>query len=99
MRAKKIQASHYDLLEYYLVFGGVPFYWSLLTRGQSVAQNVDRLIFAEEGKLHYEFNELYDSLFRNPEKYVRIVMELGENGSGYTADRTVQTGGCPRRTV
>ena len=28
MRAKKIQASHYDLLEYYMVFGGVPFYWS-----------------------------------------------------------------------
>ena len=56
MKAKKIQASQYDLLEYYMVFGGVPFYWSLLTRGQSVAQNVDKLIFAEEGKLHYEFS-------------------------------------------
>ena len=88
--AKKIQASHYDLLEYYMVFGGVPFYWSLLTRGQSVAQNVDRLIFVEEGKLRYEFNELYDSLFRNPEKYVRIVMELGENGSGMTRDELVK---------
>lgn len=44
MKSRKIQASHYDLLEYYMVFGGVPFYWSLLTRGQSVAQNVDRLI-------------------------------------------------------
>jgi hypothetical protein len=90
MKAKKIQASHYDLLEYYMVFGGVPFYWSLLTRGQSVAQNVDKLIFAEDGKLRYEFNELYDSLFRNPEKYVRIVMELGKNGSGMTRDELVK---------
>lgn len=90
MRAKKIQASHYDLLEYYMVFGGVPFYWSLLTRGQSVAQNVDKLIFAEDGKLRYEFNELYDSLFRNPEKYVRIVIELGKYGSGMTRDELVK---------
>ena len=87
---QKIQASHYDLLEYYMVFGGVPFYWSLLTRGQSVAQNVDKLIFAEDGKLRYEFNELYDSLFRNPEKYVRIVIELGKYGSGMTRDELVK---------
>ena len=31
MRAKKIQVSHYDLLEYYMVFGRAPFFCSLLT--------------------------------------------------------------------
>ena len=90
MRAKKIQASHYDLLEYYIVFGRAPFFCSLLTLGQSVTQNVDKLIFAEDGKLRYEFNELYDSLLRNPEKYVSIVMELGENGAGMTRDELVK---------
>ena len=67
-----------------------PFFCSLLTLGQSVTQNVDKLIFAEDGKLGYDFNELYGSLLRNPEKYVSIVMELGENGARMTHDELVK---------
>lgn len=86
MRSRKIGFSRYDLLELYMVLGGVPFYWSMLARGESVAQNIDRLVFAESGPLHYEFNELYDSLFKNPEQYITVVMTLGKAGQGMTRD-------------
>lgn len=81
-RAKGIRASRYELLEYYMVLGGVAFYWSLLDKGKSVAQNLDDLFFSETGQLHNEFNELYDSLFANPEPYIKIIHILGSKKVG-----------------
>ncbi len=75
--SKGMRATHYDLLEYYMVLGGVAFYWSLLDKGKSVAQNIDDICFARTGQLHNEFNELYDSLFGNPEPYLKIINILG----------------------
>ena len=68
-----MRASHYDLIEYYMILGGVAFYWSRLDKGLSVAQNIDNMIFSETGFLHNEFNELYDSLFNEPESYLKII--------------------------
>ena len=76
--------SRYDLLEAYMVMGGVPYYWSLMQKGRSLAQNIDALFFAPQGLLHYEFRELYDSLFRNSDKYIDVVSILGriaDNGN------------------
>lgn len=88
--SKGMSLSRYDLLELYMVLGGIPFYWSMLQRGDSVAQNIDKLIFNENGQLHGEFNELYDSLFKNPEQYISVVMALGKVGSGMTRDEIIQ---------
>lgn len=89
MKSRNIRLSRYDLLELYMVFGGVPFYWSLVERGESVAQNIDRLVFSLNGKLHDEFYELYDSLFKNPEQYINVVMALGEAGAGLNREELV----------
>ena len=89
MKSRNIDLSRYDLVELYMVLGGVPFYWSLLERGESVAQNIDRLVFSPNGKLHGEFYELYDSLFKNPEQYISVVTALGEAGPGLNREELV----------
>jgi len=33
-----------QLMEGYMAMGGVPYYWSLLQRGKSMAQNIDKQI-------------------------------------------------------
>lgn len=81
-KAKGMRATRYELLEYYMVMGGVAFYWSLLEKGKSVAQNIDDLFFARAGQLHNEFNELYDSLFSNPEAYMKVIQVLGSKKAG-----------------
>ena len=48
-----------------MVLGGVPFYLSKLDKGEGLAQNIDRLLFAEDGELHDEFTSLYNSLLLN----------------------------------
>ena len=81
-KAKGMRTSRNELLEYYMVLGGVAFYWSLLDKGKSVAQNIDDMFFARTGPLHNEFNELYDSLFGNPEPYLKVINVLGSKKVG-----------------
>ena len=88
-----MRASHYDLIEYYMILGGVAFYCSRLDKGLSVAQNIDNMIFSETGFLHNEFNELYDSLFNEPESYLKIIHALGTIRMGMTRDELVKEGG------
>ena len=67
-----------DIAELYMVFGGIPFYWSLLKKGKSVAQNIDNLLFSQSGKLKNEFHDLYSSLFGENALYVEIVRALSQ---------------------
>ena len=83
--------SRYDLLEAYMVMGGVPYYWSLMEKGKSLAQNIDSLFFAPQGLLHYEFRELYESLFRNSEPYIDVVNVLGKKLGGMRREEIVSS--------
>lgn len=73
-----------DLAECYMALGGIPYYWRYLTRGHSLAQNLDSLCFAPNAPLRSEFNELYSSLFRNAEAYKRVVSSLAKKKVGMT---------------
>lgn len=70
--------SAMNLLELYMVFGGVPYYWSLLRRGLNVAQNVDSLCFSRNGELREEFSHLYASMFNRPEEYIQIITAIAK---------------------
>ena len=90
-----------ELVEAYMVFGGLPYYWSLLDRRYSLAQNIDRLCFTTVGELVLEFRRLYNSVFRNPEPYLRIVTALGTRQIGMTRKDMVRALGvenCGRLT-
>ena len=80
---------------------GLPYYWSLLDRRYSLAQNVDRLCFTTVGELALEFRRLYASVFRVPEPYVRVVTALGTRKIGMTREDLVESLGvenCGRLT-
>ena len=81
-----LAASRYQVLQYYMALGGIPFYWNFLQRGLSVAQNMDALFFAEDARLDGEFQELYSSLFSKEEPYIQIVTALGRKKMGMTRE-------------
>lgn len=76
-----------DVLELYMILGGIPYYWSFLKKGLSVAQNIDQLFFTETAQLRDEFEALYSILFRRPENYLKVIESLS-NGkkSGMTRE-------------
>ena len=85
--------DRHQIVECYMVFGGVAYYWSLLEKGLSVAQNIDRLFFSANGALRGEYQELYKSLFRIPEPYERIVSALGTRKVGLTRSEVATVAG------
>ena len=92
-KSRKLAFTHSQILEAYMVMGGVPYYWSLLEKGMSLAENIDKLFFAPKGELSNEFNALYHSLFRNPEPHLSIIKALSSNKSGLSRDLILaQTG-------
>lgn len=79
-----------DVLELYMILGGIPYYWSFLKKGLSTAQNIDQLFFTETAQLRDEFDALYAILFKRPENYLKVI-ECLSNGkkSGSTRERLI----------
>lgn len=78
-----------EIMEAYMVFGGIPFYWSLLNKSLSLSQNIDTLFFGRNPKLGNEFEELYSSLFKQPEAYINIITALAKKKAGMTRDEVI----------
>ena len=87
---RNLGMSRGQLAEAYMIFGGVPYYWSFLRKSESLAQNVDRLIFSEDGELSDEFDELYASLFKRKDTYVKLVLLLADHQEGLSRDEIVR---------
>ena len=78
-----------EIMEAYMVFGGIPFYWSLLNKSQSLPQNIDILFFGRTPKLGNEFKELYSSLFKQSEPYLDIITALAKKKIGMTREEII----------
>ena len=73
----------YQILQCYMLFGGVPYYLSLLRPYLSLPENVDSLIFRRGGDLCNEFDELYNALFNKADRYINIVKLLATKRQGF----------------
>jgi len=93
LEEKEINFGRYRICEAYMIFGGVPYYYSLLGKGLSLPQNVDALCFDDDGILRHEFEELYSTLFKNSGKYIKVVTALGSKAKGLTRDEVIKETG------
>lgn len=82
--------DRYQILQSYMTFGGVPFYYNLLNINNSLVQNIDDLFFAKNARLRNEFDELYNVLFNSADKYISIVSTLSESRKGLTRNEISQ---------
>lgn len=78
-----------QILQYYMIFGGVPYYWGFLKKGLSLSQNIDRILFERDAPLRDEFKYLYASVFKKPENYVKIIEALGTKKVGMTREEII----------
>lgn len=82
--------SRYDVTQAYMAVGGIPFYLNFWQTDMSVPQNIDQLMFANNGRLKGEFTKLFHSLFTSPEQYIRIVRFLATRHRGYTRNEIIK---------
>lgn len=83
---ERIELSRYDIVQAYMVFGGIPYYLSYFERGLSFVRNVDKILFGERPKLKDEFDRLFNAIFINANDCKKIVRHLATRHSGYTRD-------------
>ena len=82
LRANGLQLQRRQIIELYMVFGGIPYYLNYLDKRVSVAQNIDLLILDERGPLHNEYEMLFHSLFKKSQKHIAIIEALAESHGG-----------------
>lgn len=88
-----VRFSDRELIESYMVFGGIPYYLNLLSPSLSLSQNIQRLCFDESGELRHEHVELLSSLFANPGIHSTILRTLFGHRDGMTRADLARTKG------
>ena len=97
--SRGIQWSRYDIVECYMVMGGIPYYLRLLSPRLSYTANIDELFFKKKGKLWDEFTHLYQTLFSNADSYIQIVEALSSKRMGLTRNEIIAATKLPNNGV
>lgn len=84
LQMNNVRFSKYDIVQSYMVFGGIPYYLDAIDERLSLAQNIDRLFYAKGARFSDEYDRLFASVFSSPESMKRIVELLYTRRSGYT---------------
>lgn len=90
LKSKSIRLDKYQIVQLYMAMGGIPFYWDEVEAGKSAAQNIEDICFTENGLLRNEFNIVFNSLFKNADKHLSIVLELSKKAKGLTRDELIK---------
>lgn len=86
LKYRKITLDYYQLIQLYMVLGGIPFYWDAVKKGLSAAQNINQLCFERNGLLSGEFDNLFKSLFAKAERHEAIVAALAKKNKGLSRE-------------
>lgn len=89
-KSNRIKLSRYDIVQSYMILGGIPYYLSYFEEDLSLGQNIDRLFFAKDAVLANEYDRLFDSVFANPTLIKRIVAFLYTRNAGYTRNEIIE---------
>lgn len=82
LKQNQIYLNRRQILDLYIVFGGVPLYWSFVRKGQSAHQCIDELCFQSDGPLLKEFGRLFESLFEDAKPYMDLIRIIAKHRYG-----------------
>lgn len=89
LKGQNVSLDRYQILQLFMVLGGIPHYLKEIKKGESSTQVIDRLCFSKDGLLHDEFKSLYHSLFDDATKHLAVVRALAKNNSGLTRNEII----------
>lgn len=84
LHANGIRWNRYQMLETYMIMGGIPFYLEMLKPKLTFDQNIDNLFFAANAPLRMEYGFLFRSLFNDAQLYRQVVETIAKHSQGMT---------------
>lgn len=79
---KGIEMNQYQVLDTYMVLGGIPYYLDMIEKGRPLDQCIDNLFFRSGAPLRGEFEFLFRSLFKDSLIYRKVVEILSTQMRG-----------------
>jgi AAA+ ATPase superfamily predicted ATPase len=89
LNSNKVKLAQNDLLELYMITGGIPFYLNYVKPSKSLIEIINDLYCKSNAPLKDEFSKLYASLFKNYELHVAIIKALARKQSGMTREEII----------
>jgi uncharacterized protein len=84
LQSKNIHYNIDQLIQIYMIMGGIPYYLKEIEAGISAVQNIQNICFSQNGLLTHEYSNLYDALFNNSKDYKKIIEVLFTKKRGLT---------------
>lgn len=89
-KSRGFNYERYQIIQLYMVTGGIPFYLERTDKGLTATQNIDALCFTKNGLLRTEFDNLYASLFKKADKHILIIEALAKKNKGMGREELVE---------
>ncbi|MCO5234931.1 MAG: ATP-binding protein [Chitinophagaceae bacterium] len=98
LKSRGVKLDRFQVLQLYMVMGGIPQYLKEIQPGRSSIQNIDRICFSKDGLLKTEFDDLFHALFEKAGRHIDIVKVLANKPTGLMRNEiirqaTLKTGG------
>ena len=87
---KHFNMSRRQIVEVYMIMGGIPYYLDMLDKEVPLSKNIDKLFFANGAVLKSEFDFLFRSLFKESNAYKKVIEALSEKLKGMTRDEILE---------
>jgi AAA+ ATPase superfamily predicted ATPase len=82
LSAQGAQLNNRQILQVYMLTGGVPYYLNYVEKNMSAAQIIEKLAFSKGSILLEEFDNLFSSLFEDSDIHVALIREIAKSRSG-----------------
>ena len=76
LRSLLVNLTNKQILQLFMVMGGIPFYLMKIGKNLSATQIIEKLAFKQKSFLLDEFDNLYASLFNDSGVFIEIVREI-----------------------
>jgi len=90
LKYRGIQLNETQVLQLYMVMGGIPHYFKSVSKGLSAAQNINKICFQPEGLLLDEFNQLFSSLFEESGTHLDIIQTIAKHRHGISRNELLK---------
>lgn len=87
---KGMVLNRQQVLDTYMILGGIPYYLDMLEVGRPLDESIDRLFFAQGAPLANEFEFLFRSLFKDSKNYRRVVEVLSTKMKGMSRKELIE---------
>ena len=90
LRYRGIKLNRRQILELYMVMGGIPLYLNGIQPGYSTSQSINLLCFHKDGLLFNEFSHLFASLFDTSEAHDELIRIISFSRQGLSREKILQ---------